>query len=107
MHIVFRSRKKSFSIIEMKLRHCITLQKNTEKTILFYVTVTVSHRTYLGIDQCIKRKFLSSGAKMWKRRMFDTDLVICLCFVFASSVLIQFHYQSQSQQRFLKLDFEA
>ena len=54
MHIVFHRRKKSFSIIEMKLRHCITLQKNIEKTILLYITVTVSHRTYLGIDQCIK-----------------------------------------------------
>ena len=79
----------------MKLRHCITLQKNTEKTILLYITVTVSHRTYLGIDQYIKRKFISSAAKMWKRRMFNTDFVICLCFVFASSVLIQFHYYSK------------
>ena len=50
MHIVFHRRKKSFSIIEMKLRHCITLQKKTGKTILLYITVTVSHRTYLGID---------------------------------------------------------
>ena len=37
MHIVFHRRKKSFLIIEMKLRHSITLQKNTEKTILFYI----------------------------------------------------------------------
>ena len=95
MNIVFHCRKKSFSIIEMKLRHCITLQKNTEKTILLYITVTISRRTYLGIDQCIKRKFVSSAAKMWKRRMFDTDFVICLCFVFASSVLIQFHYHGR------------
>ena len=96
MHIVFHRRKKSFSIIQMKLTHCITLQKkNIEKTILLYLTVTVSHRTYLGIDQCIKRKFVSSAAKMWKRRMFDTDFVISLCFVFASSVLIQFHYHSR------------
>ena len=39
MHIVFQRRKKSFLIIEMKLRHCITLQKNTEKTILLYITL--------------------------------------------------------------------
>ena len=64
MHIVFHRRKKSFSIIEMKLRHCITLQKNTGKTILLYIIVTVSHKTYLGIDQCIKRKFVNSAAKM-------------------------------------------
>ena len=94
MHIVFHRCKKSFSTIEMKLRHCITLQKNTEKTILLYI-YTVSYRTYLGIDQCLKRKFVSSAAKMWKRPMFDIDFVICLCFVFASSVLIQFHYHSK------------
>ena len=51
MHIVFHRRKKSFLIIEMKLRHCITLQKNTEKTILHYIIVTVSRETYHGIDQ--------------------------------------------------------
>ena len=45
--------QKEFLIIEMKLRHCITLQKNTEKTILLYITVTVSRETYLGIDQSI------------------------------------------------------
>ena len=28
--------QKEFLIIEMKLRYCITLQKNTEKTILLY-----------------------------------------------------------------------
>ena len=38
MHIVFQRRKKSFLIIEMKLRHSIILQKNTEKTILLYIT---------------------------------------------------------------------
>ena len=70
-------------------------RKNTEKTILVHITVTASHRTYLGIDQCIKRKFVSNATKMWKKRMFDTDFVICLCFVFASSVLIQFHYYSK------------
>ena len=37
MHIVFHRRKKSFLIIEMKLRYSITLQKNTEKTILLYI----------------------------------------------------------------------
>ena len=42
MHIVFHRRKKSFLIIEMKLRHCITLQKTLRKTILLYTTVTVS-----------------------------------------------------------------
>ena len=62
MHIVFHCRKKSFLIIEMKLRHCITLQKNTEKTTLFYITVTVNPGTYLDINQSIKRKFSSSAA---------------------------------------------
>ena len=61
MHIVFLRRKKSFLIIEMKQRHCITLQKNTEKTILLYITVTVSRGTYLGIDQSMKHKFVSNG----------------------------------------------
>ena len=62
MHIVFHRRKKSFLIIEMKLRYCITLQKNTEKTILLYITVTVSRGTYLDIDQSIKGKFVSIAA---------------------------------------------
>ena len=88
MHIVFQRRRKSFLIIEMKLRHCITLQKNTEKTILLYITLTVSRGMYLGIDQNMKRKFVSSAAKTWKSRMFDTDFVICLCFVFAFSGLV-------------------
>ena len=57
MHIVFHRHKKSFVIIEMKLRHCITLQKNTEKTILLYITVTVSHGAYLGINQTTRCKF--------------------------------------------------
>ena len=83
MPIVFHRRKKNFLIIEMKLRHCITLQKNTEKTILFYITVTVSHGTYPGIDQSMKRKFVSSAANTRKSHIFDTDFVICLCFVFA------------------------
>ena len=61
MHIVFHRRKKSFLIIEMKLRHCITLQKDTEKTILLYIIVTVNRGTYLGIDQSMKRKFVSSA----------------------------------------------
>ena len=62
MHIVFHPRKKSFLIIEMKLRHCIALKKTLEKTILLYLTVTASRETYLGIDQSMKRKFLSSAA---------------------------------------------
>ena len=95
MHIVFYRRKKSFSIIEMKIRYCTTLQKNTEKTILLYITVTVSRGTYLGIDQSMKRKFVSSAANTWKSRMFDTDFVISSCFVFASSGLVQFHYHSR------------
>ena len=95
MHIIFHRHKKSFLIIEMKLSHCITLQKNTEKTILLYITVTVSRETYLGIDQSIKRKFVSSAANRWKSRMFDTDFVICLCFVFAFSGRVQFHYYSR------------
>ena len=79
----------------MKLSHCITLQKSTEKTILFYIIVTVSCGTYLDIDQNIKRKFVSSAANTWKNRMFDIDFVLCLCFVFAFSGLIQFHYHSR------------
>ena len=94
MHIVFHRHKKSFLIIEMKLRHWITLQKNTEKTILFYITVTASRGTYLGIDQSMKRKFVSSVANTWNSRMFDIDFVICLCFVFGFSGLVQFHYHS-------------
>ena len=85
MHIVFYHPKKSFLIIGIKLRRCITLQKNTEKTVLLYITVTVSRGTYLGIDQSMKRKFVSSVANTRKNRMFDTDFVICLCFVFAFS----------------------
>ena len=92
--------QKEFLIIDMKLRHCITLRKNTEKTILLYTIVTDSSVTYLGIDQCMKRKFVSIAAKMWKRRMFDIDFVICLCFVFASSGLIQFHYHSRDNNVF-------
>ena len=42
MHIVFHRRKKSFLINEIKLCYCITLQKNTEKTILLYIAVTVA-----------------------------------------------------------------
>ena len=95
MHVAFHCRKKSFLIIEIKLRHCITLQKNTEKTILLYITVTVSRGTYLGIDQSMKRKFVSSAANTRKSRIFDTDFVICLCFVFAFSGLVQFHYHSR------------
>ena len=49
MHIVFH-RRKEFLIIEMKLHHCNTLKKTQKKTILLYLTDTVSHTTYLGID---------------------------------------------------------
>ena len=90
MHIVFHRRKKSFLINEIKLFYCITLQKNTEKTILLYIAVTVSCGTYLSIDQSMKRKFVSSTTKTQKSHMFDTDFVICLCFVFALSGLVQF-----------------
>ena len=62
MHIVFHRRKKSFLIVEIKVRHYITLQKKIEKTILLYITVTVCRGTYLGIDQSMKRKFVSSAA---------------------------------------------
>ena len=95
MHIVFFRQKKSFLIIEINLRHCITLQKNTEKTILLYIIVTVRRGIYLGIDQSMKRKFVSSVANTYKSHMFDTDFVICLCFVFAFSGLVQFHYHSK------------
>ena len=97
MHVVFHCRKKSFFIIEMKLRHCITLQKNTEKTILLYITVSVSRGTYRGIDQSMKRKFVSSAANTRKSRIFDTDFVICLCFVFAFFGLAQFQYHSRDK----------
>ena len=95
MHIVFHRQKKSFLIIKIKQRHCITLQNNTEKTILLYITVTVSRGIYLGIDQSMKRKFVSSAANTWKSLMFDTDFVIYLCFVFEFSGLVQFHYHSR------------
>ena len=68
MHIVlfyrnvFYRYKKSFLIIDMIQRHCITLKKHLRKTILLYIIVTVSRGTYLGIDQSIKRKFVSSAA---------------------------------------------
>ena len=67
--------QKKFLIIEMKLRHCITLQKNTEKTILLHITVTDSRGTYLGINQSMN-KFVSSAANTWKSRMFDIDFVV-------------------------------
>ena len=54
--------QKEFLIIEMQLRHCITLQKNIEKTILLHTIVTDNRGTYLGIDQSIKRKFVGSAA---------------------------------------------
>ena len=95
MHIVFHRRKKSFLIIKMKLRHCITLQKNNDKTILLYIIVTISHGTYLGITQNMKHKFISSAANTWESRMFDKDFVICLCFVFSFSGLVPFHYHSR------------
>ena len=95
MHIVFQRREKSFLIIEIKLRHCIALQKNTEKTILLCIIVTINREIYLGIDQSMKCKFVSSAANTWKSQMFDTDFVICLCFVFAFSCLVQFHYHSR------------
>ena len=96
MHIVFHRHKKSFLIIEMKLHHCITLKKHLRKTILLYIIVTVSHGTYLGTDQSMKRKFVSSTANTWKSYMFDTDFVICSCF-FAFSGLVQFHYHSRDK----------
>ena len=95
MHIVFDGHKKSFLIIEMKLHCCITLLKNIEKTILLYIIVTVSRGTYLGIDQSMKLKFVSSAASRCRSDMFDTDFVICLCLVFALSGLVQFHYHSR------------
>ena len=99
MYIVFHRNKKTFFlIIEMKQRHCITLQNNTGKTILLNITVTVSRGIYLGIDQSMKCKFVSSAANTWKSHMFDTDFVICLCFVFAFSGLVQFHYHSRDNK---------
>ena len=69
MHIVlffrnvFHCHKKSFLItgIELKLCHLIIKKETLEKTILLYIIVTVSHGTYLGIFQSMKRKFVSSG----------------------------------------------
>ena len=92
MHIVFQ---KEFFNHWNQTSHCITLQKNTENTILLYAIVPVSRGTYLGMDQSMKRKFVSSAANTWKSRMFDIDFVICLCFVFAFSGLVQFHYRSR------------
>ena len=101
MHIVFHRHKKSFLIIEMKLHHCNETtslhyfkKEHLRKTVLLYVIVTVSHGTYLGIDQSMKRKFVSSTANTWKSHIFDTDFVICSCF-FAFSGLVQFHYHSR------------
>ena len=68
MHIVlffrylFYLHKESFLIIKMKLRHYTTLKKTFEKTIFLYIIVSVCRGTYLGIDQRIKRKFISSAA---------------------------------------------
>ena len=62
MHIVFHRRKKSFLIIETKLRDCITFKKNFEKTILLYINDIASRETYLGIDRRMKRKFVSNAA---------------------------------------------
>ena len=112
MHIVllfrnvFHRHKKSFLVIEMKLRHCTTLKKTLEKNILHYIIVTVSRGTYLGMDQKIKRKFVSSAANTWKSHMFDTDFVSCSCF-FVFSDLVQFHYYSRDNNCFLQLDFET
>ena len=36
MHIIFHRRKKEFLIIEMKLRHCVTLQKTLKNNITLY-----------------------------------------------------------------------
>ena len=55
-------------------------KEHLRKTILLYMIVTVSHGTYLGIDQSMKRKFVSSTANTCKSHMFDTDFVICSCF---------------------------
>ena len=60
IHIVFHRCKKSFLIIEMNVI-ALLYKKNTEKTILLYIIVTVSRGAYLGIDQNIKRKFVSSA----------------------------------------------
>ena len=80
MHIVFHRHKKNFLIIKMKLRHCITFKKNLRKTILLYINATVRRGTYLGIDQSMKQKFVSSAANTRKSHMSDTDFVICSCF---------------------------
>ena len=58
---VFHCLEKSFLItgIELKLRHLIIKKETLEKTILLYIIVTVSHGTYLGIFQSMKRKFVA------------------------------------------------
>ena len=99
MHIIFHRHKKSFSLIEMKLRNCITLEKHLRKTMLLYIIVTVSRGTYLDIDQSMKRKFVSSAPNTWKSHMFDTDFVICSCF-FAFSGQVQFHYHNRNNNVF-------
>ena len=51
------------------------LQKNTEKTILLYITVTVSRGTYLGIDQNMKRKFVSIVPQTRGRAAYLTQIL--------------------------------
>ena len=46
MHILFHRRKKSFLIIEMKLGHCITLQKTLRKQ--YYSMSVVSNLFYMA-----------------------------------------------------------
>ena len=61
-------------------------KKHFRKTILFYIIVTVSRGTYLGIVQNTKRKFLSSVGNMWKNHMFDTDFMFFFFIFWPSSI---------------------
>ena len=89
-HNVFQRHKKSFLIIKMKLRHCITLKKPLRKIISLYIIVTVSCGTYLGIIQNMKRKFISNAANTWKNHTLDTHFVSCSCFFSNFLVLSDF-----------------
>ena len=58
----FTATKRVFLFIEIEIHHCITEKKHLRKTILLYIIVTNNRRTYLGIAQSMKRKFVRSAA---------------------------------------------
>ena len=74
MHVVFYRCKKSFLIIEMKLRHCMTLQKNIEKTILLYISGSQPFLMYSSASPSWYFSFLPYYAKFFKRCFLTTLL---------------------------------